>query len=136
MVRATKTSKGAAGSLGLDRSSQIVSWMRYFSPLFAPGAIFQSNCYTKSPKFSFVKRSSVMRGSALALMACPSMVQASPGGFFFEGSTQPLNDLPSKSSFQPADFSEVVSWLGWADRAAAHIKSAKRGDFVDILSKL
>src|ERR1019366_2891456 len=91
--------------------------MRYFTPLLPPGEIFQSNSISKSWKVSSVNRSSSILGCGNDLIQPSSMVNPSPGGDFLAGSSQPANDVPSKSRRHPAPFSLAVSWLSAAKPA-------------------
>src|ERR1017187_6787759 len=93
------------------------SCMRYFTPLLPPGEIFQSNSISKSWKVSSVNRSSSILGCGNDLIQPSSMVTPSPGGDFLAGSSQPANDVPSKSRRHPAAFSLAVSWLSAAKPA-------------------
>src|ERR1039458_6754776 len=63
------------------------------------------------------------RGWAVAVRHPSSMVNESPGGNFFVGSSQLAKVLPSKSNRQPATFSWAVIWLS-AARAPARTRSA------------
>src|SRR6185369_15878459 len=93
--------------------------MRYLMPLLPALEIFQSNSSSKFSYVSCVNRSSSRRGCDVDFRQPSSMVNDSPGGDFFVGSSHLENVLPSNSSFHPADFSAAVNWLSAARRPPA-----------------
>ena len=86
--RSTRASKRSFGAPAIGQHEEMV-----LNAVFDPAIARRTRCaiprrVRSRGKVRGVKRSSVMRGFALAFRQPSSMVQASPGGFFWRGSSQ------------------------------------------------